>query len=124
MRRRNYNLKKLASPRRAILSVLIVFTLVAFLLTFEKGAKIMVKGLSMVGINTTVQDVQDAASGLLLIGAGLSLMYVAASFAAVPFVGVGLVILGAAFMALGAWRFYSKYKRNKDLKDSQVLKPL
>lgn len=123
MRKRSYNLKKLAEPRRVTLSILIVFTLVAFLLTFEKGAKIMVKGLSMVGINTTVEDVQDVASGLLLVSVGLTLMYVASAFAAVPVVGLGLLVVGAGLMALGAWRFYRKYKRNKELKDSSVIIP-
>ena len=114
-RTRTYALRKFTNQRRMITSFMIVFVVVAFLLTFAKPAEMFSKGLKMVGIDASPRDIRDVASGLTLVGVGLTMMIVATSFAAVPVVGAGLVLVGAAMAVWGAVKIWNWSKRRKPM---------
>ena len=102
--------KKITERNRKMISFLIVFVIVAFLLSFKKGAEILSQGLAMVGIDAPVDMIQDVAQGLFFTGTGGLLVYSASAFAGVAFVGVGLVVLGAGAIAYGAYKLFFQKK--------------
>lgn len=112
-RTRKWKLRLFEENRRRIVSFLIVFVLIAFVLSFARPAAIFSKALKQIGINATPQDIQDVAAGLTLIGVGLTIMVVATSFAAVPVVGVGLVLVGAVIAGFGAFKIWQWNRRRK-----------
>ena len=116
----SYTLPKLQEKRRQLLMVLIVFIIIAFAMTFEVVAEVVNKGFQMVGINTTVQAITSTAGNLLAIGTGALLIYVAASFASVPVLGVGLLAVGAIALASGAWNLYRRYSKGKNSSDVKM----
>ena len=101
--------------------VLIVFIIIAFAMTFEVVAEVVNKGFQMVGINTTVQAITSTAGNLLAMGTGALLIYVAASFASVPVLGVGLLAVGAIALASGAWNLYRRYSKGKGSSDIEMM---
>ena len=107
---RTYTTKNVKEKDRRILSVFIVFTIIALLLTFKKPAELLAKGLQSVGVNVTGEQIQNTAKGLFWVGLGVSIIRIAPAFAGVPFVGVAILVVGVAVTAIGALMLFRKKK--------------
>lgn len=118
--KKTYSTNTLKRRQKNFLAVLIVFWLVAFLLTFEKVAEIVSDGLAKIGINVSAEMLRNTAVALTFGATGAILMQAAATFSLVPFVGVGLAVVGGAFLVAAAITSYNIFGKS----DTKINEPL
>lgn len=100
-RAKNWQLKVKESSRKWLSFLLVVF-LIAFLLRFEVVAE-LVGGLT--GIEP--QKIQDVAGSIAMVTMG-TILIVAGSIVAVPFVAPALIIAGSALVIWEAVRIFNR----------------
>jgi hypothetical protein len=111
-RRKTYPVSNLKETKRRWISFVIVFAVIAFLMTFDVIAKAVSKGLNQIGIKASYQDVQDVAVILSVTAVATIVLMTASAFAAVPFVGVGLALIGIGLLAFAGYRAVKMAQRN------------
>ncbi len=102
---------KITEKRRAKMAVIIVVILVAILLQFRAIAKVVSKVIAPKMDETNqglVADRVQEVAGALTIGlTGFLILLFMGPVAAIPFIGVGVALLGGAFLVYGAVKFYN-----------------
>lgn len=104
------------------IAVLVVIWLIAFLLTFQKVAEAVSKGLAKMGINVPADKIRNTAVAITFGATGSLLIQAAITFSAVPFFGIGLAVVGAGFLIAGAITSYNIFKKDDQPKITEPLR--
>ena len=117
----NYTPNKVSKKTKNIIAVLIIFWIVSFLLTFSKVADFMAQGLGKLGIETDGAQVKAVAQILTFTATAAMFFWASSLLAPVPFVGIGLAVIGACFLVAAAITSWNVFRPKSDPKIEEPL---
>jgi len=119
MQRKKLQTVKIKESNRKILSVLTVIFMVAFLLRFEVIATAFNSLLQLMGIDTTIQQIQNTAITIANITIGGLLLVAGITFVSFLWVGVAFAVIGGVVLTWEALRLY-----NLSTSSNKISEPL